>query len=259
MERPRMRVSATVLAAPDANALAAFYARLLGWTVTEDTPGWVRLRHPSGDLAPTGLSFNEEPGYVPPAWPAVPGEQQMMAQSRVRGVLHGNVAVADLADPGADPAAVTLTCSLQSAGSYDHSQPDDFTVSASGDGVAVVPPTPFSVPAPPPDEGPIAVCSRADVTDAGGGTTTYYFNSQNSTWITGSWATCTGAATCLELGPDCVWYLALLVELVEVADVTLCPVLASWSPGVPGVVDIDPTGDVYVAGVWVWDCPPYGS
>jgi hypothetical protein len=43
-------------------------------------------------------------------------------------------------------------------------------------------------------------------------------------------------------------------------DATLCPILSSLSPGVPGVVDIDPEGDTSVAGVGqVWDCPPYGG
>jgi hypothetical protein len=43
------------------------------------------------------------------------------------------------------------------------------------------------------------------------------------------------------------------------ADPTTCPILASLSPGVPGVVDIDSTGDVSVLGEWVWDCPPYSD
>jgi hypothetical protein len=38
-----------------------------------------------------------------------------------------------------------------------------------------------------------------------------------------------------------------------------CPVFASLSPGVPGVVDITPEGDVTVAGTPFWDCPPYGN
>jgi hypothetical protein len=38
----------------------------------------------------------------------------------------------------------------------------------------------------------------------------------------------------------------------------LCPILVSLSPGLPGFVDIDAEGDVSVAGISVWDCPPYG-
>lgn len=88
MARPRTRVSSTVLGAEDANALASFYACLLGWTVAEEKPGWVRLRHPSGDLLPAGLSFAHEPAYVAPVWPTVESEQQMMA--------HLDIAVEDL-------------------------------------------------------------------------------------------------------------------------------------------------------------------
>jgi catechol 2,3-dioxygenase-like lactoylglutathione lyase family enzyme len=98
-----MRVSAAVIGAPDARELARFYERLLGWTVMEDHPDWVRLRHPSGDLAPAGLSFAEEPGYVRPTWPTADGAQQMM--------VHLDIAVDDLAagvawavDCGATPA-----------------------------------------------------------------------------------------------------------------------------------------------------------
>lgn len=83
MARPGMRISAAVLGAPDPQALGAFYARLLGWTVVENQP--VRVRPPSGE---TGLSIQLEPDYVRPVWPAVPGEQQMMS--------HLDIAVDDL-------------------------------------------------------------------------------------------------------------------------------------------------------------------
>jgi catechol 2,3-dioxygenase-like lactoylglutathione lyase family enzyme len=79
-----MRVSATVLGAPDPQALGAFYARLLGWTVVENEPTWVMVRPLEGG---TGLSFQYEKGYVPPVWPTAPSEQQMM--------LHLDIAVED--------------------------------------------------------------------------------------------------------------------------------------------------------------------
>ena len=85
MTQPRMQVSATVLGAPDPQALGAFYSQLLGWTVVENQPEWVMVRPPSGG---TGLSFQYEQGYIPPVWPTVPGEQQMM--------LHLDIAVEDL-------------------------------------------------------------------------------------------------------------------------------------------------------------------
>jgi hypothetical protein len=43
-------------------------------------------------------------------------------------------------------------------------------------------------------------------------------------------------------------------------DPIVCPVLALLSPGVPGVIDISPEGDVTLAGtIPFWDCPPYSS
>ena len=38
MTRPRLTIAATVLDAPDARALAAFYERLLGWERVADEP-----------------------------------------------------------------------------------------------------------------------------------------------------------------------------------------------------------------------------
>ncbi len=85
MAQPRMRISATTIGAPNPRALGTFYARLLGWTIVEDEPDWVRLRSPDG--AP-GLSFQHERYFVPPVWPAEPGEQQMTS--------HLDIAVDDL-------------------------------------------------------------------------------------------------------------------------------------------------------------------
>lgn len=90
MERPRMRVSATVLDAPDAQALGAFYQRLLGWEVVWSEPGWMKIAHPLGELVAPGLSFQTSEGYQPPAWPNEPGRQQMEA--------HVDIGVADLAE-----------------------------------------------------------------------------------------------------------------------------------------------------------------
>ena len=83
-----MRVSATVLDAPDAGELAEFYRRLLGWETAHEQPGWVKLAHPAGLLAAPGLSFQTSEGYVPPVWPNAEGQPQMQA--------HLDVAVDDL-------------------------------------------------------------------------------------------------------------------------------------------------------------------
>jgi len=81
----RFSLSATVLESGDANALADFYHRLLGWPVIADEPGWVMLRPPGGG---TGLSFGSDPAYRPPVWPATTDQNQMQ--------LHLDIRVDDL-------------------------------------------------------------------------------------------------------------------------------------------------------------------
>jgi catechol 2,3-dioxygenase-like lactoylglutathione lyase family enzyme len=71
--------------APDANALADFYRRLLGWATGTEEPGWVMLEPPDGGQT---LSFQTESRYVRPVWPARPGDPQMM--------MHLEIAVDDL-------------------------------------------------------------------------------------------------------------------------------------------------------------------
>ncbi len=78
---PRLTLVATVLDSPDARALAGFYERLLGWSRDEDEPEWVTLRAPDGGA---GLSFQTEPLFVRPVWPADRQEQQMMAHLDIR-------------------------------------------------------------------------------------------------------------------------------------------------------------------------------
>jgi catechol 2,3-dioxygenase-like lactoylglutathione lyase family enzyme len=83
--QPAMRLTATVIDAPDPRALAEFYGRLLGWPIGRDEPDWVTLRPPDGG---PGLSFQTERAYARPTWPAGPGDQQMM--------MHLDVEVDDL-------------------------------------------------------------------------------------------------------------------------------------------------------------------
>ncbi|MGW5670195.1 VOC family protein [Micromonospora sp. NPDC003776] len=80
-ETPRLALAATVLDAPDARELAAFYERLLGWSRRDDEPDWVTLVAPEGRA---GLSFQTEPNYVRPVWPAGPGEPQMRAHLDIK-------------------------------------------------------------------------------------------------------------------------------------------------------------------------------
>jgi predicted enzyme related to lactoylglutathione lyase len=80
-----------VLEAPDAHALAAFYAGLLGWTIAKDEPGWAAVSPPSGVAY---LGFQTSPEYLRPVWPAVDGQQQMM--------MHLDLEVDDLDEAVAD-------------------------------------------------------------------------------------------------------------------------------------------------------------
>jgi len=98
---PAMRLSSTVLGAPDAHELAGFYAAFLGWEILDDQPGWVKIKPPG---AITGLAFQTEPDYVRPVWPPQPGTQQMQA--------HLDIGADDLAD--AERRAVALGATLAS-------------------------------------------------------------------------------------------------------------------------------------------------
>ena len=91
---PRLKLFSVVLDAPDAAELAAFYRRLLGWPVEKEEPDWITLRAQDGGA---GLSFQTEPAYLRPVWPAGPGDPQMQA--------HLDIEVADLAAAGAHAVA----------------------------------------------------------------------------------------------------------------------------------------------------------
>jgi len=98
MGQPAMALTGIVLDSPDARELAAFYVRLLGWPVDQDEPGWVTLRSPAGGA---GLSFQTEPAYARPIWPAGPGGQQMM--------VHLDIEVDDMDAAGVHAIAAGAT------------------------------------------------------------------------------------------------------------------------------------------------------
>lgn len=77
---------ATVLGTRDPGELARFYARLLGWRIHTDEPDWVTVRPAD---AGTGLSFQLEEEFEPPAWPAEPDRPRML--------VHLDIRVSDLA------------------------------------------------------------------------------------------------------------------------------------------------------------------
>ncbi len=70
----------------DAEAMAAFFGRLLGWDVTYRDDGFVLMRDPAGGV---GLSFQAIDDYRAPTWPEEPGAQDKM--------LHLDIRVDDLA------------------------------------------------------------------------------------------------------------------------------------------------------------------
>lgn len=94
-------LTAVTLNTPDPSALARFYERLLGWTISVDKDGWVVLPNPEGGI---GLSFQKEDLYVRPTWPAQPGAQQMMLHLEIRvddlgsGCAHAQACGAVMAD-----------------------------------------------------------------------------------------------------------------------------------------------------------------
>jgi catechol 2,3-dioxygenase-like lactoylglutathione lyase family enzyme len=86
----RFDISGIVLDSPDAQSLADFYHRLLGWPIRTNEPDWVTLRPPHDG---PGLSFASEPLYERPTWPSTRVHQQMM--------VHLDIEVDDLAEAGA--------------------------------------------------------------------------------------------------------------------------------------------------------------
>lgn len=64
-----------MLEAPDAHALARFYSALPGWPMSSQGPDGAAIRVPGTSSL---LSFDNSPDFTPPAWPSVPGRQQMM-------------------------------------------------------------------------------------------------------------------------------------------------------------------------------------
>jgi len=99
-----------VLDAPDAVALARFYAELLGWETTKEEPGWATIGPPDGVAY---LGFQTAVGYVPPMRPPAEGRQQMM--------MHLDFEVTDLAAA----AAHALDLGAREAG---HQPQDDVRV-----------------------------------------------------------------------------------------------------------------------------------
>jgi hypothetical protein len=48
-----------------------------------------------------------------------------------------------------------------------------------------------------------------------------------------------------------------VIPIIDQIDPLVCTQFSALAPGIPGVVDIQPEGDIAVLGEPFWDCPPY--
>ena len=81
-----IRLSTVNINAPDPSALGAFYARLLGWEVVQDEPGWVVIGKGDDYFR---VSFEEDANYQRPVWPTEAGQPPIQ--------MHLDIRVTDLA------------------------------------------------------------------------------------------------------------------------------------------------------------------
>lgn len=112
---PRLTWTTVCIDSSDADRLAEFYCRLLGWEVTaRDERGWAQARDPNGGV---GLNFQSEPNYLPPVWPEEPAEQakmlhfEIMVDDLEQGVTHAiesGAAQAPWQPPDRDPARIRV-------------------------------------------------------------------------------------------------------------------------------------------------------
>lgn len=86
----------TIVPCADPHGSAGFYARLLGWVLATDEPGWVTLQPPGGGAAYLGFQLAQ--GHALPVWPPPDGHTAR--------VLRFEVAPAQV--PGAIWYAVSL-------------------------------------------------------------------------------------------------------------------------------------------------------
>ena len=79
------RFPTLVIDCPEAGALAAFYAALLGWNVKDDDD-WVEIRPDDGSNC---ISFQQVDGYQEPEWPGQSHPQQMHLDMVVQDLDDG--------------------------------------------------------------------------------------------------------------------------------------------------------------------------
>ena len=100
---PAVRLGGICLDCADAEALAAFYCRLLSWEeLARDGSDWISIGPAGGGSV--HLNLQAEPWYAPPSWPEQPGEQHKMAHLEL-AVDDVDAAVAFAVSCGATVAA----------------------------------------------------------------------------------------------------------------------------------------------------------
>lgn len=70
-----MSISGFAYDCKNADSLADFYVKLLGWEKTLSGGGWAGIHSPQGIV----LAFQTVEDYIPPVWPWKSGKQQQMA------------------------------------------------------------------------------------------------------------------------------------------------------------------------------------
>jgi catechol 2,3-dioxygenase-like lactoylglutathione lyase family enzyme len=85
----------TAIEAPDPTSLAAFYSELLDWPLVHQEPNQTVLKPPQDSVY---MVFQLAQDYVPPVWPAAPGDQRTM--------MHLDIEVEDLDAAVADAVAL---------------------------------------------------------------------------------------------------------------------------------------------------------
>lgn len=110
--RPALRLQTVNIDCADAEAMAAFYGRLLGWEVSYRDRDFILMRDPAGG---TGLSFQAREDYRAPTWPERAEGQDKMLHLDIRvddldgAVAHALEAGARLAEyQGRDDLRVLL-------------------------------------------------------------------------------------------------------------------------------------------------------
>lgn len=79
-----IKLKTVILECQDIPQLVSFYTSLLHWQVVYEIETFVGIHSNEDEM---GIAFQYDENYIPPIWPAKPGQQQMMA--------HLDFAVAD--------------------------------------------------------------------------------------------------------------------------------------------------------------------